>query len=70
MSVVNLNLMRQRLHTWYAYSTNDALSNNTKVNDLVSSTFLLEIVFKFSCLQGKISQIHLLFYYDITNKCQ
>ena len=32
---------------WHAYSTNDALSNDTKVNDLVTlnSTFALKIAF-------------------------
>ena len=30
---------------WHAYSTNDAPSYDTKVNDLVTLTFMLEITF-------------------------
>ena len=43
LSVVNFN----RLHIWHAYSTNDALSNDTKVNDFVTLTliFMLKITF-------------------------
>ena len=39
----NLNHKRWRLHIWHAYSTNDALSNDTKVNNLV--TLKLKIAF-------------------------
>ena len=52
LSVVNFNLCynqrkRKRLHNWYAYSTTDALSIDTKVNDLVTLNlnFVLKIVF-------------------------
>ena len=42
-----MNHKRKRLHIWHAYSTNDALSNDTKVNDLVTLTltFLLKKTF-------------------------
>ena len=35
------------LHIWHAYSNNDSLSNDTKVNDLVTLTltFVLKIAF-------------------------
>ena len=38
---------RSRLHLLHTFSTNDALSNDTKVNDLVTLTltFLLRIAF-------------------------
>ena len=52
---------RYRLHIWHAYSTNDALSNDTKVKDfdlrdknssfrlaVVSKTYLDLFSFKFS----------------------
>ena len=39
----NLNCMRYKLHICHAYSTNEALSNVTKVNDLVTLTFILKI---------------------------
>ena len=44
-SLIMLN--RRRLHIWHAYSTNDALSNDTKVNYLVIVTliFVLKIAF-------------------------
>ena len=32
---------------WQAYSTNDALSNDTKVNDLVTLTLTFTLVFRF-----------------------
>ena len=31
------------LHIWHAYSTNETLSNDTKVNDLVTLTFYLRL---------------------------
>ena len=42
-----MNRKRYRLHIWYAYSTNKALSIDTKVNDLVTFnvTFVLKIAF-------------------------
>ena len=51
LSVVNFNICYnfwtvrgKRLYIWHAYSTNDAISNDTKVNDLVtlSLTFMLK----------------------------
>ena len=41
---------RKRLQIWYAYSTNDALSNETKVNDLVTLTLTLKQKIAFSTL--------------------
>ena len=35
--------MRYRLHIWNSYSTNETLSNDTKVNDLVTLTLILKI---------------------------
>ena len=59
LSVVNFNirlnfwtiLRRLRLRIWHACSTHDALSNGTKVNDLVTLTltFLLNIAFSDCC---------------------
>ena len=48
--------MRYRLHIWHTYSNNDALSNVTKVNDLVSLTltFVLKIAFSDSVAAGGI----------------
>ena len=51
LSVVNFNLrynfctVRDILHIWHANSTNDTLSNDAKVNDLVTLTLKLEIAF-------------------------
>ena len=33
---------------WHVYSTNDALSNDTKVNDLVTLTLTLKLKIAFS----------------------
>ena len=35
-------------HIWHAYSTNDALSNDTKVNDIVTVTLTLMLKIAFS----------------------
>ena len=42
LSVINFNMRykRLRLHIWHAHSTNNALSNDTKVNDLITMTDL------------------------------
>ena len=45
LSIVNFNLHynlnRKRLHIWHAYSTNDTLLNDTKVDDLMFLTVAL-----------------------------
>ena len=43
-----MNRKRKRLHIWHAYSTNDALSNDTKVNDLVTLNLTLKLKIAFS----------------------
>ena len=56
---------RERLHIWHAYSTNDAFSNDTKVNDLVTLTltFKLKIAFSDSVAAGgKVFHKHTLFF--------
>ena len=53
------------LDIWHAYSTHDALSNGTKVNDLVTLTFALKIAFLDFVSAGGIvgvSQTHLDFF--------
>ena len=42
-----LNLSRWRLHIWHAYTTNDALSNDNKFNDVVTLTFVFIILVAF-----------------------
>ena len=44
---ITFELYEVELHILHAYSTNDDLSNNTKVNDLVTltQTFVLKIAF-------------------------
>ena len=51
-----MNCKRLRLHIWHAYSTNDALLNDTKVNELVTLTFtfVLKITFSDSVAAGGI----------------
>ena len=39
LSVLNFNIEPLEVETWHAYSTNDALSNDAKVNDIVTLTF-------------------------------
>ena len=41
---------RERLHIRHAYSSNDALSNDTKVNDLVTLTLTLKLKIAFLTL--------------------
>ena len=74
LSVVNFNIRYnfwtvrvQRLHIWHAYFTNDTLSNDTKVNDLVTLTltFALKIAFLDFVAAGgivRVSQHTLIFY--------
>ena len=57
------------IHIWHAYSTNDALSNDTKVNDLVTLTLTLTFALKRAFLDFvaaggivSVSQTHLDFY--------
>ena len=70
LSVVNFNLrynfwtVRDSLHIWHAYSTNDSLSNDTKVNDLVTLTLTLKLKIAFWTLLPpgaycSVSQTHL-----------
>ena len=48
-----MNCKKYILHIWHAFSTNEALSYNTKVNDLVTLTFILKIVnFGLRCRRG------------------
>ena len=53
LSVVNFKLrynfwtLRDRDFIWHAYSTNDARSNDTKVNDLVTLTLTLKLKIAF-----------------------
>ena len=44
---IPVSRMRKRLHISHAYSTNDALSNDTKVNDLVTLTLTLKLKIAF-----------------------
>ena len=44
-SVINFNL--RYIHIWHAYSTNDPLSYDTKVNDLVTLTLALKLKIAF-----------------------
>ena len=64
-SFFSLNRKRYRLYIWHAYSTNDALSNATKANDLVTLnlTFLLKITFSDPLATGGIVfHKHIYFY--------
>ena len=49
-----LNFKRLKLHFWYAYSTNDSPSNDTKIDGLVTLTvtFMLVITFSVFCHRG------------------
>ena len=73
LSVVNLNLrynfwiVRDRdfcLHIWHAYSTYGALSNDTKVNDLVTTlTLVAKIAFSdFVAALGIVFHKHVYFF--------
>ena len=83
LSVVNFNLCynfwtaRDIFHIWHAYSTNEALSNDTKVNDLVTLTLTLKLKIAFRILfppgsYSSVSQTHLdfLFSYGVILLCQ
>ena len=45
-------IKRYRLHIWHAYSTNDALSNDTMFNNLVTLTLTLVLKIAFLDLAG------------------
>ena len=70
LSVANFNFRYKRwtLHIWHAYSTNNALSNDIKVNDLVTMTDLRakkSFFFRLCCHRG-----HGVFVTDIQTKCR
>ena len=59
-----MNHKREILHIWHAYSTNEDLSNDTKVNDLV--TLKLKIAFWTLLSQGgRVFHKHILIFFNI-----
>ena len=65
--VITFEPLQVETHIWHAYSTNDALSYDTKVNDLVTLTFTfaLKIAFLDFVAAGGIvhvSQTHIDFF--------
>ena len=54
-----LNHKRKILHSWHTYSTNDALSNDAKVNDILNLTVTFAPIGHRCCLRHSVSQTHI-----------
>ena len=69
---ITLNHKRQRLHIWPTYYTNEALSTNIKVSDLVTLTLSIDLYpnksFNWLCCRQEhgVSQTHLVYLITMT----